>query len=95
MVEQEDRNFFVGLLPNIHCAMNAVRRFVPTNLPRRNRKAIGLTSVTVFDGKHVAGQHHRNSAKWVSMPGQCFAESQALATNKGCSMVKKDFLAHQ
>ena len=76
-VEQEDRDLFVGLLADVHSAVNSVGWLLPVNLFRRDLNALALAAVTVLNGEEIASQDQRHSMKWIAMPRHSLAGSKA------------------
>jgi len=91
-VEQEDRDLLVGLLADIHGAMNALGRFFPVHLSRRDLDA--LAAVAIFNREEIATQNHSDPVKRIAMPRHCLAGSKAQAAHHSCSVVYDDFVRH-
>jgi hypothetical protein len=52
-VEQEDRDLLVGLLADIHSAVNALSWLLPVNLPRRNPDLMTLSSIPILNAEEI------------------------------------------
>ena len=62
-VEQQDRDLLVGLLADVHSAVNALGWLLLVNLSRRDLNALAPGSITVLNAKQIASQDHCHSLK--------------------------------
>ena len=52
-VEQKDRDLLVGLLSDIHSAVNTGARFFPIDLSRRDLDSQALTTIAVLNRQEI------------------------------------------
>ncbi len=67
-IQEEDSDLFVGDAADVHRAMNSVHRFIPVNLPRRDRDVIAGTLVPVFDDECVTAEDYGDSMEGIPVP---------------------------
>jgi hypothetical protein len=91
MVEEEDRDFFIGLGSDVHATMHAVRRLVPIGLSRSDVNRVGVAPVAILDSECTPVQNDGHSMVRVAMPGHRLAGFEAQPAHERRSASDEDF----
>jgi hypothetical protein len=92
MIEKEDVNLLVRLFTDIDTAVNLVSWLIPIHLPWRDREALALTPIPVFNGKCIPAQHDSYSMKKVAMLGHSLTRREIQAADMSCPALEEDFI---